>query len=79
MLSAYVELSYADVLLSDGRGGVGYLLKDRVTSLETLVDALRTITAGAPFSILRSSPNSWWRDGLTRSAHSARGRRRCWL
>ena len=46
MLSAYVELSYADVLLSDGRGGVGYLLKDRITSLETLVDALRTITAG---------------------------------
>ena len=46
MLSAYIELSYADVLLSDGRGGVGYLLKDRVTSLETLVDALRTIAAG---------------------------------
>ena len=39
MLSAYVELSYADVLLSDGRGRVGYLLKDRVTSLDTLVDA----------------------------------------
>jgi DNA-binding NarL/FixJ family response regulator len=46
MLSAYVELSYADVLLSDGRGRVGYLLKDRITSLDTLVDALRTITAG---------------------------------
>ena len=46
MLSAYVELSYADVLLSDGRGGVGYLLKDRVTSLVTLVDALRTIVGG---------------------------------
>ena len=46
MLSAYVELSYADVLLSDGRGGVGYLLKDRVTSLDTLVEALRTILAG---------------------------------
>jgi DNA-binding NarL/FixJ family response regulator len=46
MLSAYVELSYADVLLSDGRGRVGYLLKDRVTSLDTLVDALRTIYAG---------------------------------
>jgi DNA-binding NarL/FixJ family response regulator len=45
MLSAYVELSYADVLLSDGRGGVGYLLKDRVTSLDTLVEALRTISA----------------------------------
>lgn len=46
MLSAYIELSYADVLLSDGRGGVGYLLKDRVTSLETLVTALRTISTG---------------------------------
>jgi DNA-binding NarL/FixJ family response regulator len=46
MLSAYVELSYADALLSDGRGGVGYLLKDRVTSLDRLSDALRTIAAG---------------------------------
>jgi DNA-binding NarL/FixJ family response regulator len=46
MLSAYVELSYADILLSDGRGRVGYLLKDRVTSLDTLLDALKTITAG---------------------------------
>lgn len=46
MLSAYVELSYADVLLADGRGRVGYLLKDRVTSLDTLVDALRTLVAG---------------------------------
>ena len=46
MLSAYIELSYADVLLSDGRGRVGYLLKDRVTSLDALVEALRTLTAG---------------------------------
>jgi DNA-binding NarL/FixJ family response regulator len=46
MLSAYVELSYADILLSDGRGRVGYLLKDRVTSLDTLLDALKTISAG---------------------------------
>lgn len=46
MLSAYIEVSYADVLLSDGRGGVGYLLKDRVTSLETLADALHKINEG---------------------------------
>lgn len=46
MLSAYIEQSYADVLLSDGRGGVGYLLKDRVTSLSTLADALQTIKSG---------------------------------
>ncbi|HZA31075.1 MAG TPA: response regulator transcription factor [Propionibacteriaceae bacterium] len=46
MLSAYIEMSYADALLSDGRGRVGYLLKDRVTSLDRLSNALRTIAAG---------------------------------
>jgi DNA-binding NarL/FixJ family response regulator len=46
VLSAYIERSYVDVPLSDGRGRVGYLLKDRVASLDALVDALRTITAG---------------------------------
>jgi DNA-binding NarL/FixJ family response regulator len=46
LLSAYVEKSYADVLLADGRGGVGYLLKDRVSSLDALTDALSTITGG---------------------------------
>ncbi|HET9647666.1 MAG TPA: response regulator transcription factor [Microlunatus sp.] len=46
LLSAYIEKSYADALLSDGRGGVGYLLKDRVSSLDTLTDALVTIRGG---------------------------------
>ncbi|GAA3637651.1 response regulator transcription factor [Microlunatus ginsengisoli] len=46
LLSAYVEKSYADALLSDGRGGVGYLLKDRVSSLDALSDALTTIRGG---------------------------------
>ncbi len=46
LLSAYVEKSYADALLSDGRGGVGYLLKDRVSSLDALADALTTIRGG---------------------------------
>ena len=46
LLSAYVERNYADLLLADGRGGVGYLLKDRVSSLDTLTDALSTITGG---------------------------------
>ena len=31
VLSQYVEVSYADDLLADGRGGIGYLLKDRVS------------------------------------------------
>ena len=59
MLSAYIELSYADVLLSDGRGGVGYLLKDRVASLEVLVDALRTINSGGTVLDPRSSLSYW--------------------
>ena len=46
LLSAYIELTYADALLSDGRGGVGYLLKDRVTSLDRLAESLKTISAG---------------------------------
>ncbi len=46
VLSQYVEESYARDLLADGRGGVGYLLKDRVADLESLVDALDRVAAG---------------------------------
>jgi DNA-binding NarL/FixJ family response regulator len=47
VLSQYVEESYARDLLADGRGGVGYLLKDRVQDLDALDDALaRGTTAG---------------------------------
>ena len=46
LLSQYVEVAYAQELLSSGRGGVGYLLKDRVASLEQLRDAVERIAAG---------------------------------
>src|SRR6187402_3247320 len=46
LLSQYVEVSYAQELLSSGRGGVGYLLKDRVASLDELKDAIDRIAAG---------------------------------
>jgi DNA-binding NarL/FixJ family response regulator len=46
LLSQYVEVAYAQELLSSGRGGVGYLLKDRVASLEELEDAISRIAAG---------------------------------
>lgn len=46
VLSQYVEESYARDLLADGRGGVGYLLKDRVADLGSLVDALDRVAAG---------------------------------
>jgi DNA-binding NarL/FixJ family response regulator len=46
LLSQYVEVAYAQELLGSGSGGVGYLLKDRVASLEELVDALDRIADG---------------------------------
>jgi DNA-binding NarL/FixJ family response regulator len=46
LLSQYVEVAYAQELLSSGRGGVGYLLKDRVASLAELQDAISRIAAG---------------------------------
>lgn len=46
VLSQYVEEAYARDLLSDGRGGVGYLLKDRVQDLAALDDALHRVAAG---------------------------------
>jgi len=47
LLSQYVEVVYAQELLSSGRGGVGYLLKDRVASLDQLRDAVERISAGS--------------------------------
>ena len=46
VLSQYVETVYARELLADARGGVGYLLKDRVTSLEEFTDAVRRVCDG---------------------------------
>ena len=46
LLSQYVEVAYARELLSDGSGGIGYLLKDRVASLAELEDAITRVAAG---------------------------------
>jgi len=46
ILSQYVEQLYAAELLSDGRGGVGYLLKDRVSDVADFVAAVRQVAAG---------------------------------
>jgi len=46
LLSQYVEQFYARELLSDGAGGIGYLLKNRVSDAEQFVDALRRVAAG---------------------------------
>ncbi len=46
LLSQYVEVAYAKELLSSGAGGVGYLLKDRVASLDELREAIERIASG---------------------------------
>jgi DNA-binding NarL/FixJ family response regulator len=46
VLSQYVEPHYAMSLLSGAEHGVGYLLKDRVTDLDELTDAVRRVLAG---------------------------------
>jgi len=46
VLSQYVEQLYARELLSDRRGSVGYLLKDRVAHVAQFVDAVRQVAAG---------------------------------
>ena len=46
LLSQYVEVAYAQELLSAGSGGIGYLLKDRVASLNELKDAIDRIASG---------------------------------
>jgi DNA-binding NarL/FixJ family response regulator len=46
VLSQHVEQLYARELLSDRGGGVGYLLKDRVSNVDQFVDAVRRVAAG---------------------------------
>jgi DNA-binding NarL/FixJ family response regulator len=46
VISQYVEQLYARELLSDRGGGVGYLLKDRVSRVEEFLDAVRRVAGG---------------------------------
>ncbi|AZM45671.1 DNA-binding response regulator [Streptomyces sp. WAC 06738] len=46
VLSQHVEQLYARELLADERGGVGYLLKDRVFDADQFIDAVRRVAGG---------------------------------
>jgi DNA-binding NarL/FixJ family response regulator len=46
VLSQYVEQLYARELLADRRGGVGYLLKDRVFNVAQFIEAVRQVAGG---------------------------------
>ena len=46
IVSQYVEPAYAAELLADGRGGLGYLLKDRIMDVDDFVAAVRRVGSG---------------------------------
>ena len=46
VLSQYVEAEYALALLRDSPASSGYLLKDRITQLATLLDAIERVARG---------------------------------
>jgi DNA-binding NarL/FixJ family response regulator len=46
VLSQYVDTAYALRLVSEGEGGVGYVLKDRVSDVDEFVDAIRRVARG---------------------------------
>jgi DNA-binding NarL/FixJ family response regulator len=46
LLSQYIEPRYAERLLADQPAGLGYLLKERVSNILVLVDALQRVTEG---------------------------------
>ncbi|GIJ27052.1 DNA-binding response regulator [Micromonospora qiuiae] len=46
VLSQHVEQLYARELLADRGGGVGYLLKDRVSNVGQFIDAVRQVSSG---------------------------------
>jgi DNA-binding NarL/FixJ family response regulator len=46
VFSQWVETRYARQLLASRRGGVGYLLKDRIVSTGDFLDALRRVAGG---------------------------------
>ncbi|MEV6847154.1 response regulator transcription factor [Actinoplanes sp. NPDC051411] len=46
ILSQYIEQAYVRELLADAGGGIGYLLKDRVSDVAEFLAALHTVAAG---------------------------------
>lgn len=46
VLSQYADDEYAHALLKDGAGGLGYLLKERVSNIEEVTLALREVARG---------------------------------
>ena len=48
LLSHYLDSRYAVGLLEHHSGGVGYLLKERISDVDALLDAMQRVAAGKP-------------------------------
>jgi DNA-binding NarL/FixJ family response regulator len=46
VLSQYVETAYANELIGENTGGIGYLLKERIGDVRAFLDALQRVAAG---------------------------------
>jgi DNA-binding NarL/FixJ family response regulator len=46
VLSQDVEPAYTAELLAEGEGGIGYLLKERVSEVQTFIEAVQRVAAG---------------------------------
>jgi DNA-binding NarL/FixJ family response regulator len=46
VVSQYVEQTYAQELMADRAGGIGYLLKDRIMHVADFLEAVRRVAAG---------------------------------
>ena len=69
--------TYATELLADGRGGVGYLLKDRIMDVDDFVDAVRRVAEGGTALDPEVVAQLFSRRGArrpARAAHAARAR-----
>jgi DNA-binding NarL/FixJ family response regulator len=77
IVSQYVEETYARELLADGRGGVGYLLKDRVMDVDAFVEAVRRVADGGtaldPEVVARFVGRRDRRAKLTKREHEVLG------
>ena len=46
LLSQYIVLAYAEELIASGNGSIGYLLKDRVSDIDTFLDGVDRVAGG---------------------------------
>ncbi|TNC26133.1 response regulator transcription factor [Amycolatopsis alkalitolerans] len=80
ILSQHVERLYARELLTDGAGGVGYLLKESVFDADQFIDALQRVAGGGTAmdpaviaKLLSSDASNRRLEGLTEREHAVLG------